>query len=273
MDTLLSNCHTHTQFCDGKSTMEEMVLSALQKGFVSLGFTPHARQYFGLIYSMSAESENACHREFDRLNLLYHDKIRLYLGVERDLYAASDCREYDYMIGSVHYLPSARGLIAVDSEKEKVLHLLQAEYHSDPLLLAQVYFRSLSAMATATRPAIVAHFDLFLKHLRGLIDTSSPAYCAMADEALEAVLDSGAILEVNTGGMVRSGQPFPYPEPRTLSRWHGMGGSVTVSSDCHQAGYLDACFPQMPDYLRAAGFSRVLILNPLSGPLFKEIEI
>ena len=273
MDTLLSNCHTHTQFCDGKSTMEEMVLSALQKGFVSLGFTPHARQNFDPEFSMSPENENAYLQEFSRLNLLYHDRIRLYMGVERDLYAMADCREYDYIIGSMHYLPSACGLIAVDSEKEKVLHLLQAEYHSDPLLLAQAYFRSLSAMATATRPTVIGHFDLFLKYLRGLIDTSSPAYCDMVNEALEAILDSGAILEVNTGGMARSGQPLPYPELHVLRRWRELGGNVTVSSDCHRAGYLDAYFSQMPDYLHAAGFSRTLILNPRSGTLFEEIEI
>ena len=33
-----SNYHTHTNFCDGKSTAEEMVKSAIEKNLIFLGF-------------------------------------------------------------------------------------------------------------------------------------------------------------------------------------------------------------------------------------------
>ena len=36
------NLHTHCNFCDGKNTAEEMVLSAIQKGFTLLGFSSHS---------------------------------------------------------------------------------------------------------------------------------------------------------------------------------------------------------------------------------------
>ena len=39
---ILSNAHTHTTFCDGKNTAEEMVQAALDNGFVSLGFSGHS---------------------------------------------------------------------------------------------------------------------------------------------------------------------------------------------------------------------------------------
>ena len=38
---MLTNFHTHTVFCDGKNTPEEMVLSAIEKGFTALGFSGH----------------------------------------------------------------------------------------------------------------------------------------------------------------------------------------------------------------------------------------
>ena len=41
-----TNFHTHTTFCDGKDTPEQMVLAAIQKGFSALGFSGHA--YFVL---------------------------------------------------------------------------------------------------------------------------------------------------------------------------------------------------------------------------------
>ena len=40
-DIMLTNYHTHTTFCDGKSTPEEVVLSALNKGFAVIGFSGH----------------------------------------------------------------------------------------------------------------------------------------------------------------------------------------------------------------------------------------
>ena len=37
-----SNFHTHTYFCDGKDSPEEMVLSAIERGFTTLGFSIHS---------------------------------------------------------------------------------------------------------------------------------------------------------------------------------------------------------------------------------------
>ena len=36
-----SNVHTHTNFSDGRDSVEQMVLAALERGFVSLGFSDH----------------------------------------------------------------------------------------------------------------------------------------------------------------------------------------------------------------------------------------
>lgn len=36
------NLHTHTCFCDGKDTPEEMIQEALKRGFDSLGFSMHS---------------------------------------------------------------------------------------------------------------------------------------------------------------------------------------------------------------------------------------
>ena len=65
--SILSNCHTHTQFCDGRSTAEEMVLSALDKGFVSLGFSSHAPQKYDFPYCVVHEKEEEYRAEVLRL--------------------------------------------------------------------------------------------------------------------------------------------------------------------------------------------------------------
>ncbi len=38
---MIANFHTHTVFCDGRNTPEEVVLSAIEKGFSAIGFSGH----------------------------------------------------------------------------------------------------------------------------------------------------------------------------------------------------------------------------------------
>ena len=52
------NFHTHTTFCDGSHSAEEMVLSAIEKGFTALGFSGHS-QVKNSFWSMTEEKESA----------------------------------------------------------------------------------------------------------------------------------------------------------------------------------------------------------------------
>ncbi len=36
------NLHTHTVYCDGKDTPEEIILEGLKRGFNSIGFSIHS---------------------------------------------------------------------------------------------------------------------------------------------------------------------------------------------------------------------------------------
>ena len=51
-----SNCHTHTTFCDGKNSAEEMTLAAINAGFVSLGFSGHSPMYYDADWTMDKEN-------------------------------------------------------------------------------------------------------------------------------------------------------------------------------------------------------------------------
>ena len=83
---MIFNFHTHTQFCDGKSTAEEMVLSALNKGFSVLGFSGHGYTHFDHTYCM--KDTEAYKQEILRLRKKYEKDIEIYLG---------RCLRYDKM--------------------------------------------------------------------------------------------------------------------------------------------------------------------------------
>ena len=72
-----SNAHTHTQFGDGRSTAEEIVLRALELGFTSLGFSEHADTEIPVDW-------NAYIAEIDRLKAACGDRLRIRTGIELD---------------------------------------------------------------------------------------------------------------------------------------------------------------------------------------------
>ena len=45
---MLTNYHTHTTFCDGQSTVEEVVLTAIEKGFDATTITQADIDTYGL---------------------------------------------------------------------------------------------------------------------------------------------------------------------------------------------------------------------------------
>ena len=55
----LQNLHQHSTFCDGKDTPEEVVLSAIEQGFDSIGFSSHSYMPWNTGYSWKMEDTTA----------------------------------------------------------------------------------------------------------------------------------------------------------------------------------------------------------------------
>lgn len=272
---LLSNCHTHTQFCDGRSTAEEMVLSALREGFVSLGFSSHGPQNFDNAYSIRPDSEKAYMAEIERLKEKYKGDIRIYLGVERDLFSTADPRDYEYYLASVHYIPTVRGeYIGVDGSAEKLHAYIKYDLGGDGLKFVRQYYELLVGYAQAYHPPIIGHFDLLRKNNTRLqfVDETSIAYQDIAMQALKALRETGAMLEVNTGAIARGYMQSQYPDHFALRYWAMLGGEVVVNSDCHDAKYLACAFDKMPALLQKCGFDHVVQLGA-GDTLFERIPL
>ncbi len=110
---MLTNFHTHTTFCDGKATAEDMVLSALETGFCSLGFSGHGYTPYDPRYCMK-DTEGYI-AEVKRLKEKYKNDIEIYLGIEEDSRSPQCRRDFDYVIGSCHYCESGGILTPIDS--------------------------------------------------------------------------------------------------------------------------------------------------------------
>lgn len=257
----LSSAHVHTQFCDGRNTAEEMVQSALHYGFVSLGFSSHAPQPFDARYSV--EHEIPYQNEILRLKEKYRGTLPIYLGMERDAYSFADPKHYDYFIGSVHYLPCGEKRYPVDGNPDLLKEYVDHCCGGNGLEAVKRYYDLVVFYMRSMPPSIIGHFDLIRKNdprLR-LFDENDPAYQRVALDALRALVDTGALMEVNTGGMARGYLPSPYPSIFLLKAWREWGGRVILNSDCHQASFIAFAFDEAEEYIRAAGFRTAVRLG------------
>ena len=102
MSKINFNYHTHSLLCDGRSSMEEMVGTAIEKGFDTLGFSGHCYTAYDTSYCMSPEDTEKYNAEITHLQEKYAGKIDIIRGIEQDFGSDEPVSEYDYVIGSVH---------------------------------------------------------------------------------------------------------------------------------------------------------------------------
>jgi len=62
---------------------------------------------------------------------------------------------------------------------------------------------------------------------------------------------------VNTGAMARGYKTTPYPARFILEEIKSLGGSVILSSDCHDADKLTFAFDESVKLLKEIGFTHV----------------
>lgn len=272
---LLSNAHTHTQFCDGKSTAEEMVQAALRLGFTSLGFSGHSFHEGCMDYCMSLQHTQDYIAEIHRLQQKYQGQITLQLGLELDYYSQVDLTPYTYIIGSVHHYldPEGGAFYSYDGDLPSFYQLFHQGFHDDALALARTYYSQVAELITHRRPAITGHFNLITKRNRDhhLINEDDPRYRSIALEALRACAETGAITEVNTGAIARGYASEPYPNRYMLQYLLEHHYPVMINSDCHDASRLNASFDLAVCLLRDIGFRSVMILG--DHQLFQEVGI
>lgn len=273
------NLHTHTVFCDGKNSAEEMVLSAIAKGFDVLGFSGHSFTSFdggGCIKDSDIPEYKA---EIARLKEKYQDEILILSGLEQDYYATQEAFGYDYTIGSVHAyhvtgpLNDGRGFAFIDYSIDHLREAADKFYNGDLMAVAEGYFDRISTIVEKTHCDIIGHFDIISKFNEKelVFDENHHRYVAACDKALEKLLTSGAIFEINTGAMAKGWRTTPYPSAAILRKIYDGGGRIIISSDSHAVDTLDYGFDIALKLAKDCGFRTVMTVD--DHGLFDEEKI
>ena len=255
-----TNYHTHTSYCDGKNTPEEVVLAAIEKGFSAIGFSGHGYTPFDLRYCM--KDTQGYIKEISELKRKYSDKIEIYCGIEEDAFSYVPRENFDYIIGSSHYFNIDGKYYPIDSNYDCFKKCLEA-FGNDELKLADVYYSTFVSYIAERKPDIVGHFDLITKFDE--IDTTrflnNPEYLKIAKKYLEQAAENDVIFEVNTGAISRGIRKTPYLGEELLYILRKKGSKVILSSDSHSVDTLDFYFEEIEKLLRQVGFGYVYELK------------
>ena len=261
----LQNLHTHTTYCDGRNSAEEMVEAAIALGFNSLGFSGHAPMPDTIVadYAMKKSDVEKYKAEVLALREKYADKIEIFLGVEFDALSEMDLSGLDYTIGSVHYIRRPNTLVDFDLGPDVVKGIINDVYGGNGMQFAKEYYEEVARMPERIVPDIVGHFDIVTKtaEVNPFIDMESKEYKGYALEALHALSEKCKVFEVNTGAIPRGYRTAPYPAPFILKEMKTLGLKVVISSDCHFAHSMNAHFDMALDIIRNCGFTEVYTLT------------
>ncbi len=258
----LQNLHTHTNYCDGKNTIEEIILTAIDKGFNSIGFSGHGYTSFDGCYCMTQQGTLQYIQEVNKLKEKYLGVIDVYLGIEYDLMSEGSLLPYDYVIGSVHYSKNNNGkYFPLDIKNTEILiKTINEEFNGNPMALAKRYYNQLASLPDVlSRVDVVGHFDLMTKanDQKRIIDTTCEEYKSYVKDAIKKLVKKVGVFEINTGAVARGIKKEPYPERWILKEIHKEGGKIILSSDCHLKEKLDFYFKEGVQYAKDCGFTEI----------------
>lgn len=254
--------HTHTFRCGhAEGTTSEYIEAAIAAGIEEIGLTDHLWLYFEPVESRNAtyamaESDYDVHyagmleareRYRGQINVRVSVEADYIEGREDDLRSILSRYEFDYILGSVHFMDGW----VIDAPEYADRYREQR--------VAEIYRRYFAKLQKAIRTGLfdlIAHFDLPKKF--GFLPEEDLS--ELVGETLDLVLEHDLAMEVSTAGL-RKPIGEIYPAPRILREMRGRGIPISLSSDAHHPSEVGHRFDEVVPQLIAAGFEEVAVFE------------
>ncbi|MCQ2592285.1 MAG: histidinol-phosphatase [Treponema sp.] len=267
------NLHTHTTFCDGNNSPQEMIEAAIEKGFSVIGFSGHSLFPFARSWHIAPGNFENYVQTINSLAEKYAEKIQVLCGFEADFFPGVSIptkQQYellkpDYLIGSVHYVVSEKGHYSVDNSVDKVRHNLIRLYgdskgNIDGKRAVCEYFEAQRKMLQVGDFDILGHPDVIRKRndILHFFDDSESWYKEELKLTAKAAASSGVVVEINTGGLARGAIKDFYPSEYFLQCLFDNGVPVCINSDSHELNTLDFAFDEAASFAKKIGYKELI---------------
>jgi len=270
MDSI-ATLHTHNTYCDGKSSIEDMVRAAIDAGLTTIGISSHAPLPFQTDWTMKPERLGEYLEEVRQLASKYAGRIRVLAALEGDFIPDERVLGFhaerivplgfDYFIGSVHFLGDDYPPQSFDGNEEEFRHLLDHSYRGDVRAMVEEYYARVERMAEAAQVRIVGHIDRIKRWNASdrYFREDASWYVDAVARTLDTIERVGEIVELNTSGW-RNGLADPYPSPWILALCRDKGIPVIVTADAHRTDEVTWGFDRAARILEDLGIDPVKTL-------------
>ena len=268
---IIGDFHTHTSFCDGKNTPEEMLKSAIDKGLKYYGFSSHSHLKYDPDWNMSHAAQEDYIKEINRLKEKYKDQITVLLGCEYDMLSDNDLSAFDYVIGSCHSLLPKGNYVSVDHREQSFVEAVNKHYDGDFYAAVKDYYELISKAADMEKITFIGHFYIIVKYPAGCkyFNENDPRYEEPMLSALERLVKANKPFELNTKLVFYANPSEPLLSThKWLDELSRRGHSILINSDAHTTQKITNNFDDAKALAKKYGFNSSLVLTP-DG--FKEV--
>jgi histidinol-phosphatase (PHP family) len=201
------------------------------------------------------------HDDLDAYCGFVREQTDLRLGIEADFVPGAEDRlanlleprDFDYVVGSVHFLRDR----ALDMDD----HSVWATGRSAEEIWRE-YFRTLGEAARSGLFDILAHPDLV--KVWGPADPERPLpegdLRRYYELALDGIAESGIAIEVSTAGLRKRAREI-YPSPAFLSMCLEAGAPIALSSDAHRPDEVGADYDRALELLESVDVSELCVFE------------
>ncbi|MBR6746792.1 MAG: histidinol-phosphatase [Muribaculaceae bacterium] len=241
--------HSHTEFCDGRATMEAFARKVVESGFTHYGFSPHSPIPIMSPCNMTREKVAVYDEEFNRICDQYGDRVKFYRSMEIDYLGEEwgPSHKYfsrlnlDYAIGSVHFIPNQEGeYIDIDGNFEGFKKKMVKYFNNDIRYVVETFYQQSCKMVEAGGFEIIGHLDKIgcnAGYYQPGIESES-WYQSLLNDLIDRVIDSGVVVEINTKAWQQHQKMYPHVEK--WCRLIQSGVKIVVNSDAHVPALINA---------------------------------
>jgi histidinol-phosphatase (PHP family) len=235
---------------------------ATERGIAELGVAEHIHRFTQALAIWQHPFWRRWARDdVDDYCSFVRDETDLRLGIEADYVSGRedriasflDAREWDYVVGSVHFLADA----AVDMDDPEFEHVWGRGERPDRVW--QRYFETLARAASSGLYDIMAHPDLvkIWGPARPQPERDPRHYY---EPAVEAMLDANVAMEISTAGL-RKPVGELYPGRALLEMAVDAGLPIALSSDAHLPEQLGHRYEDAVTALSDAGVTEICVFE------------
>jgi histidinol-phosphatase (PHP family) len=265
---LLTDYHVHLRPDSRENTAERFFTAAnaeryrqtaSERGITELGVSEHVYRFRAALDIWEHPFwRRYAHDDLDAYCAFVREETDLRLGIEMDFVPGRedrianvlDGRDWDYVVGSVHFLRDH----AVDAEDYSVW-----ESGQSPEKVWRHYFETLAEAAGTGLYDIMSHPDLVKVWGRAapVPDGDLRRYY---EPAVEAFADSGVAVELSTAGW-RKPVGEQYPSLPFLEMVVDAGCPIALSSDAHEPEQLGFEYERAVELLHDAGVREIAVFE------------